>query len=180
MICPTSTASPYEITSACDVCGSRVVVTPYARLAVYMYGCGECTPHCGHMCACTSINPGMIVLPDTSITRAPPGTFTLPCAPTPTMRLPVTTTSPRAITSSPFMVMMRAPRSTTVPVGRSLAAVTVTSMRVASYTGLAKAAAGPPVPAPAPAGRSGALNAESAASESARATSYWKNARPSE
>src|SRR5688500_9773425 len=74
IICPTSTASPYETTSACDVCGSRVVVTPYARFAVYMYGCGECTPHCGHMCACTSTNPGMMVLPDTSIVRAPLGT----------------------------------------------------------------------------------------------------------
>jgi hypothetical protein len=55
------------MTSAVDVCGSRVVVTPYARLTVYMYGCGEWTPHCGHMCACTSTEAGMIVLPDTSI-----------------------------------------------------------------------------------------------------------------
>ncbi len=132
MICPTSTASPYEMTSAVDVCGSRVVVTPYARFTVYMYGCGECTPHCGHMCACTSTKPGMIVLPDTSIVRAPLGTVTLPSAPTATMRLFVTTTSPRGITSSPFIVMMRAPRRTTVPVGRSLGAVIVMSVRVGS------------------------------------------------
>src|SRR5512134_3073282 len=105
MICPTSTASPYDTTSDCEVCGSRVVVTPYARLAVYMYGCGACTPHCGHMCAWTSTRPGMIVLPLTSMMRAPAGTLTLPCAPTAAMRLPVTTTSPRSITSVAFIVM---------------------------------------------------------------------------
>jgi hypothetical protein len=48
------------------------------------------------------------------------------------MRLFVTTTSPRAMTSSPFMVMMRAPRRTTVPVGRSFGAVMVMSVRVGS------------------------------------------------
>ena len=74
----------------------------------------------------------MIVLPETSIVRAPAGTATLPSAPTATMRLFVTTTSPRGMTSSPFIVMMRAPFSTTVPVGRSFAAVMVMSVRVGS------------------------------------------------
>ncbi len=39
--------------------------------------------------------------------------------PTHTMRLSVTTTSPLSMTSSPFMLMIRAPLSTTVPCGTS-------------------------------------------------------------
>jgi hypothetical protein len=74
----------------------------------------------------------MIVLPDTSIVRAPLGTWTLPSAPTATMRLFVTTTSPRWITSSPFIVMIRAPRNTTVPLGRSFGTVIATSVRTGS------------------------------------------------
>ena len=144
-----------------------------------MYGCGECTPHCGHMCACTSTSPGMIVLPDTSIVRAPAGTVTLPSAPTAVIRLFVTTTSPRWITSSPFIVMIRAPRSTTVPLGRSFGAVIATSVRVGSYTGFPRGASAFGVES-GRAPRGGALAAESAASESARARSYWKNARPNE
>jgi hypothetical protein len=74
----------------------------------------------------------MIVLPETSIVRAPAGTVTLPSAPTATMRLFVTTISPRGITSSPFIVMMRAPRRTTVPPGRSFGTVMATSVRTGS------------------------------------------------
>jgi hypothetical protein len=43
------------------------------------------------------------------------------------MRLSVTTTSPFGMISSPFMVMRRAPFSTTTPAGLSLAAEIVTS-----------------------------------------------------
>ena len=57
----------------------------------------------------------MIGLQATSMTRAPLGTVTLPVAPTAVTRSPVTTTSPLGMTSSPFIVMIRAPRSTTVP-----------------------------------------------------------------
>ena len=71
------------------------------------------------MCACTSTKPGTIVLPATSMTFAPAGTATRPLAPTATMRLPVTTTSARSSTSSPFIVATRAPVRTTVPVGRA-------------------------------------------------------------
>ncbi len=61
--------------------------------------------------------PGMIVLPAASITSAPAGTLTF--APTAVIRLPVITTVPRSITSSPRMVMMRAFVSATAPVGTS-------------------------------------------------------------
>ena len=74
------------------------------------------------MCACVSTKPGTIVLPATSITRAPAGASAL--GPTLVMRLLVTTTSAFSSTSSPRIVMTRAPRSTTVPCGMSRVAVT--------------------------------------------------------
>src|SRR5439155_26477467 len=83
---PVSTMSSYESTSVVDVCGSRVVVTPYATLARYSNGCERCTPNAGHRCAWMSTYPGRIVFPLTSITRAPDGTVTFPCGPTATMR----------------------------------------------------------------------------------------------
>ena len=60
-------------------------------------------------CQCTSIRPGMIVLPVASIDLARrPGRATLARGPTAAMRLPSTTTVPSSITSSPRMVTMRA------------------------------------------------------------------------
>jgi hypothetical protein len=67
------------------------------------------------MCACVSTNPGTIVIPPTSIPRASAGTFTVPVGPTAAIRLLYTTRSAFSITSSPFIVMTRAPRSTAVP-----------------------------------------------------------------
>src|SRR5439155_19379 len=83
--------------------------------ARYFHTCVSWIPQVGHGCAWMSTNPGMIVLPLTSITRAPAGGA--PRAPTDTMRLSVTTTSPFSTTSSPFMEMIRAPCNTTVPRG---------------------------------------------------------------
>ena len=54
------------------------------------------------------------------------------------------------------------------------------AVRTGSYTGFPRGAAAAFAPESGLAGRGGALAAESAASESARATSYWKNARPIE
>jgi hypothetical protein len=76
------------------------------------------------MCAWVSTKPGRIVLPATSITLAPAGTS--PRAPTLTMRLFRTTTSASSMISLSFIVMTRAPRSTTVPCGRSRATRTTT------------------------------------------------------
>ena len=75
------------------------------------------------MCACVSTKPGTTVFPATSITVAPSGTSPGP-ADTDTIRLFVTTTSAFSTISSPFMVIARAPRSTTVPRGMSRSAVT--------------------------------------------------------
>jgi hypothetical protein len=72
--------------------------------------------------------PGMMVLPVTSITLAADGALTLPFAPTAAMRLPVTTMSPEAICSFPFMVTMRAPLKTTVPFGFARGASTTMSV----------------------------------------------------
>ncbi len=58
---------------------------------------------------------------------APDGMFTFPCGPTATMRLSFTTMSPFGMTSLPFIVRMRAPRSTTVPCGLSFGTVIATS-----------------------------------------------------
>ena len=74
----------------------------------------------------TSTYPGRIVLPATSISRAPAGIATDPRGPTAAMRLSVTMTSAFSITSSPFIVITRAPRSTTVPRGVSRGTRTVT------------------------------------------------------
>ena len=75
IIWPVSTMSRYESTSVVAVCGSRVVVTPNARFARYSQTCVLWMPQAGQMCACTSISPGMIVLPVTSIVRTPAGAF---------------------------------------------------------------------------------------------------------
>ena len=58
---------------------------------------------------------------------APDGMLTFPCGPTATMRLSRTTMSPFGMTSLPFIVRMRAPRSATVPCGLSLGTVIATS-----------------------------------------------------
>jgi hypothetical protein len=76
------------------------------------------------MCECVSTNPGTIVVPATSITRAPSGTA--PRGPTPAIRLSRTTMSAFSITSVPRIVIARAPRSTTVPCGMSRGALTRT------------------------------------------------------
>jgi hypothetical protein len=76
------------------------------------------------MCACTSTKPGMIVLPAASTTFAPVGLSTLPVGPTDTTRLSVTTTSPFSMTSSAFIVTIRAPVSTIDPRGRARGAST--------------------------------------------------------
>ena len=60
----------------------------------------------------------MIVLPATLMVRVPAGALSEPRLPTAAMRLSVTSTSPCGITSSPFIVMMRAPVSSTEPFGR--------------------------------------------------------------
>ena len=75
------------------------------------------------MCACVSTKPGTMVLPAMSMTVAPSGTSPGP-ADTDTMRLSVTTTSAFSTISSPFMVIARAPRRTTVPRGMSRSALT--------------------------------------------------------
>ena len=49
------------------------------------------------------------------------------------MRLFVTTMSPCGMISSPFIVTIRAPDSTTLPTGRSLGTIMVTSNRFAVY-----------------------------------------------
>ncbi len=77
-------------------------------------------PHAGHMCEWVSTKPGMIVLPATSMTRAPAGSC--PRGPTLTIRLLRITTSAFSTISYPFIVTAFAPRSTTVPSGMSRAA----------------------------------------------------------
>ena len=78
----------------------------------YFQTWGSWIPKVGQGWAWMSTNPGMIVFPAASIDLAPAGAVQ---APTQTMRLSVTTTSPLAMISSPFMLMIRAPLSTTVP-----------------------------------------------------------------
>ena len=73
-----------------------------------------------------------MVAPAMSIDVASAGTVTLPAAPTAVMRLFVTTMSPRAMTSSPFIVMIRALRSTMVPRGMSRVACTSTRFSAGS------------------------------------------------
>jgi hypothetical protein len=92
----------------------------YCQISVW------CRPRGGHMCECASTSPGMIVLPCTSIVRAPAGGLREPCAPIAVIRLPVTRTSPRAITSSPFIVIRRAPLRSTDPLGLARGSSTTT------------------------------------------------------
>ena len=113
-ISPASARSAYAKISG-EVCGSRIVVTPKARLAYHCEPSGSSSSRRGKPCACTSTIPGMITFPDTSMTVAPGGMRTRPCGPTPTIRWPVTTMSACSITSFPRMVIARAPRSTTLP-----------------------------------------------------------------
>jgi hypothetical protein len=56
--------------------------------------------------------------------------------PTAAMRLSVTRTSPVAITSSPFIVMIRAPDKSTDPFGRERVTSTVTSARCGSVASM--------------------------------------------
>ena len=59
--------------------------------------------------------------------RIPAGALTLPRSPTAAMRLSVTRTSPFSITSSPRMVMTRAPVSRMEPVGLARGSSTTAS-----------------------------------------------------
>ncbi|MNE34348.1 hypothetical protein D3C80_1280680 [compost metagenome] len=68
-------------------------------------------------CQWASTRPGMMVLPAMSMTRASAGTLTEPRGPMASIRLPLMTTTPSSMTSSPFMVIRRAPLRTTRPVG---------------------------------------------------------------
>ncbi len=101
-IMPASTMSPSVSTSVLMVCGSRVVVTPYARFTRYSHGCVRCTPHDVHMCAWMSTYPGRIVLPLASMLRAPAGTLSVPLGPTAAMRSSTTSTSARSMISFAF------------------------------------------------------------------------------
>jgi len=89
-------------------------------------------PQVGHMCEWMSTRPGMIVFPLTSMTVAPGAAGPLPVGPTETIRLSRTTKSPFSMTWSPFMVTIRAPRSTTVPRGTSRGTRMVMSSRFPS------------------------------------------------
>jgi hypothetical protein len=60
-----------------------------------------------------------------------------PRRPTAAMRLSVTSTSPLAITSSPFIVTMRAPVSSTDPLGLARGTSTVTSVISGSSASIA-------------------------------------------
>src|SRR5574338_334080 len=132
---PVSTMSRYARMSVVAVCGSRVVVTPNARFARYSQIWFLWMFHAGQMCAWMSTMPGMIVLPDTSMIFAPAGILTAPRRPTLSIRLSRTTMSPFSMTSLPFMVMIRAPRSATTPDGFARAASTTISVSTASYGG---------------------------------------------
>ncbi len=72
-----------------------------------------------------------MVLPDMSMTRASEGMSTLPLGPMAAIRLSRITTSPRSMTSSPRMVMRRAPVRARRPSGRSFATTISTSTRFA-------------------------------------------------
>ena len=76
----------------------------------------------------------MTVLPARLRTTAPAGICTLPLGPIAVMRLSVITMSPRAITSSPFIVIRRALRSAMMPFGLSLSTTISTSTRCGSYS----------------------------------------------
>ena len=89
------------------------------------------------MCAWASTKPGMIVLPLTSMVRVPAGARTDPRAPIAAIRLPVTRTSPRAITSSPFIVITRAPVRSTDPDGLTRGRSTTNSWRCGSVAAAA-------------------------------------------
>src|SRR5882672_7429858 len=130
-ISPVSTRSAYVRTSVVAVCGSRVVVTPHARFARYFHTAVSWMPHVGHGWAWMSISPGVMVLPATSMTRAPAGAVHV--AATHAMRLSVATRSPFSISSSPFIETIRAPRSTTDPRGTPRGTRIVTSTRSPSY-----------------------------------------------
>src|SRR5438105_723469 len=67
-------------------------------------------------CECMSIQPGMIVFPETSITRSTPAVLQVP---THAMRPAFTMTVPRGITRLLSIVMMRALVSAIDPEGRS-------------------------------------------------------------
>ena len=70
----------------------------------------------------------MIVFPAASTRTASPGTSTADAGPTALIRLPSTTIVPSAITSSPFMVTMRALVNATFPFGLVRGTVRVTTI----------------------------------------------------
>ena len=76
----------------------------------------------------------MMVFPDRLRTAAPEGIGTLPLGPIAVIRLLVITMSPRAITSSPFIVISRAFCRAIVPFGLSLSTTISTSTRCGSYS----------------------------------------------
>jgi hypothetical protein len=97
------------------------------------------------------------------------------------MRLSRTTTSPRSMTSAPFIVTSRALRSTATPVGLSFRTAMTTSSRAGSYAGRARALSERATCAESPGARAvvtrrteSARVVESRTRESARARSYVK------
>jgi len=106
---------------AVSLLGSCSVVTPNAsapRWCQFCSGTIPCSP--ADPCACTSISPGITVAPLRSIVRAPAGTATCPWGPIALIRSSSITIVAGAITSSPFIVIARAPTSATVPFGRAV------------------------------------------------------------
>jgi hypothetical protein len=105
-------------------------VTPNARLAASgQLDCAGSRLDSLPTCPCTSMIPGMIVLPFTSMRRASDGTGTEPDGPTATMRLPSTSTVASSITPGvplmgpgfrPPIVMTRAPTRASDPDGLSV------------------------------------------------------------
>ena len=121
-----------------------------------------------------SMKPGMIVFPLASMIFASSGGFADPSRRRQRFGHRVTMTSPCSMTSSPFIVMIRAPRSTTVPEGTSRGTSIATSVRCGSSPELGQGIY------PRLGGRSGFPLAVSALSESARIESVRAFALSSE
>jgi hypothetical protein len=110
--------------------GSCDVVMPKATLAASgQFDCASSPFDSPPTWPCTSIMPGMMVLPVTSMRRAPAGTGTADAGPTATTRLPSTSTVALSITPGvpaiepgfrPDIVITRAPTSASDPEGLSL------------------------------------------------------------
>ncbi len=100
--------------------GSCIVVTPKVDIARLRAFCSGITPSSAWPAwAWTSTRPGITVLPVPSTTCAPAGITTEPRGPTARIRSRSHTTTPSSITSSPFMVTIRAPDSAVTPAGRA-------------------------------------------------------------